>query len=163
MGKNRFNSQQHIHCEEKKGVYPNLHRQLDDESFKYQCPSCREKGKGSQGVSSSNSLLKKKRNTQKTNVNCNQFDSFLGYRKEYDISFKYSNSKRIREKIKMIEKTSKEMEKYKEQSENEKKPKKKVNSNPIELSETKVRKKSQSNGNVNNLSFLSKIHCLLSL
>jgi hypothetical protein len=32
------------------------------------------------------------------------FDKFLDYQKEYEISYKYSNSKRIKEKLKMLEK-----------------------------------------------------------
>ena len=50
-------SWQHVSCEEKKGTYSNLHKQLSDESFQYYCPMCKNK-------------KKKKRTTQKNDINC---------------------------------------------------------------------------------------------
>jgi hypothetical protein len=50
-------SWQHVICEEKKGNYHNLHKQISDESFQYYCPLCKNK-------------KKKKRTTQKNDINC---------------------------------------------------------------------------------------------
>ena len=66
------NIQHHIHCEEKRGHYSSLHKQLEDTNFKYFCPNCRQiEGKTSR---SNNELLKKKRNAQRNNnINCKFF------------------------------------------------------------------------------------------
>jgi hypothetical protein len=57
-------SWQHVVCEEKKGTYHNLAKQLSDENFQYFCPLCKHK------------KLKKKRTTQKNDFNCIQKFNF---------------------------------------------------------------------------------------